>query len=312
MTLVSAPGKILLGGEYAVLLGAEAVVTAVDRRAFATFLPHAPKGTSVVVHSVMKTARSFLKKRGISMNPDAWVSVQSSGFCIGKLKLGLGSSSAVAASAAGAVLEANGLPVEDHLEDILQTAQDAHFAAQDGRGSGVDVAAGVTGGTLLYTMSRPPVPVSLNGLYIAAVFSGRSVSTSEMLGSLGDFEKKDSRGYDDCMSDLVACAGKLAEAYRCGLPRKIIGASKAYGESMDRLGRAAGTAIVTNEHRCVMTLAEEAGGAAKPSGAGGGDIAVAFFDSEDALHAFRMQCIRHELTPLNLKMNAPGVKLESS
>ena len=79
---------------------------------------------------------------------------------------------------------------------------------------------------------------------------------------------------------------------------------------MDRLGIAAGVQIVTKEHRCAMTLAEEIGGAAKPSGAGGGDIAVALFDSEEAKREFRVQCIRHELVPLDLEVNAPGVQLD--
>jgi hypothetical protein len=35
--LVSAPGKMMIAGEYAVLHGAEALVAAVDRRAFARF-----------------------------------------------------------------------------------------------------------------------------------------------------------------------------------------------------------------------------------------------------------------------------------
>ena len=39
---VSAPGKLILFGEYAVLFGAPAAVAAVDRRAVVTLLPFPP------------------------------------------------------------------------------------------------------------------------------------------------------------------------------------------------------------------------------------------------------------------------------
>lgn len=309
--MVSAPGKILLGGEYAVLFGAEAVVSAVNRRAQSQYFQDAAKDTSMIVHSVMETAAAFLSGRGLPIHPDAWVSVQSIGFRIGKLKLGLGSSAAVAAAAVGAVFDAHGLSIAENRMAILQVAQDAHRAAQKGQGSGADVAASVLGGTLLYTVNKAPMPVSLTGLHIAVVFSGRSVSTEQMIGRIAAYKDRDRRGYDVRMAELTAVAMDLAAAYRGGKPLDIIEVSRAYGESMDHLGIAAGVNIVTKEHRCAMTLAEEIGGAAKPSGAGGGDIAVALFDSDAALKEFRVQCIRHELVPLDLVINAEGLRVDS-
>ncbi len=307
---VSAPGKILLGGEYAVLVGAEAVVTAVNRRAVARYCSSCPKDTSAIVQSVMQTTDTYLRRRGATMNPNTWVTVQSAGFRLGKLKLGLGSSAAVAAAAVGAVFEAGGLPIATCREEILAVAQAAHRSAQKGKGSGADVASAVMGGTILYAMSGPPEPVSLTGLHLAVVFSGRSVSTEEMIGHITAFQKRDAEGYAKRMAELTASAADLASAYRNGLPREVIRASSAYAESMDRLGRAARVSIVTKEHRCAMTLAEKLGGAAKPSGAGGGAIAVALFDTEEALSEFRIQCIRHELIPLDIEGGAVGLKAD--
>ena len=45
---------------------------------------------------------------------------------------------------------------------------------------------------------------------------------------------------------------------------------------MAALGRAAGVEIATEEIAAIMSIAAELGGAAKPSGAGGGDVAIAF------------------------------------
>ena len=310
MNTVSAPGKMLLGGEYAVLFGAEAVVTSVNRRAHARWLPKGPRESSVIVREVLRAARDPLSKRNIALSDAAWVSVQSSGFKIGKLKLGLGSSAAVAAGATGAIFEAHGLPIRDHQTEILQTSLAGHRAAQDGKGSGADVAAAVMGGTILYRMNEPPRRVSVRGIHIGVVFSGRSVSTQQMIEKIDIFKEREPNVYRAVMDELILCAGSMSQAFRADKPREIIESARAYGESMERLGRAAGVGIVAKEHRCAMTLAEEIGGAAKPSGAGGGDIAVAFFDSEAALHEFQIQCLRHELTPLDITADAEGLRVE--
>jgi phosphomevalonate kinase len=269
------------------------------------------KDTSEIVCFAMEAASSFLEQGGINVDPNAWVTVRSNGFRIGKLKLGLGSSAAVAASAVGAIFEAHGLSIENHLDDLLDISIAAHRRAQQGQGSGVDVASSVMGGTIIYAMSKRPIPVTLTGLRIVVVFSGRPVSTEDMLRSIEMFESLNPKGHLDCMSELMSSAAALSSAYREGDAPKIIAASREYGACMGRLGRAARVNIITKEHQCAMTLAHEIGGAAKPSGAGGGDIAVALFDSDEAAVEFRKQCVRHELTPLDLEIGVPGLRVEN-
>ncbi len=310
MTTVSAPGKIFLGGEYAVLLGEEAIVTAINRRAFADYTIQSEKDSSIIVESVMKQTASFFRDKGVDIPYTAWVSVKSEKFRLGKLKIGLGSSAAVAVCAAGAIFEANGFSIKKNLNDILSVAKEAHSNAQQGKGSGADVAVSTMGGTISYRLNETPKPVLLGDIKIAVVFSGRSVSTEEMIHRIDDFKRRDSKSYTSCMSELSAAAKTLAESYKSGNTKDLINASAAYGESMDRLGGCAKINIVTKEHRCAMTLASKLGGAAKPSGAGGGDIAVGFFDSTEALNAFKVQCLRHELTPLNIKTNEQGLRVE--
>jgi phosphomevalonate kinase len=81
---------------------------------------------------------------------------------------------------------------------------------------------------------------------------------------------------------------------------------------MDGLGRASKTPIVTHEHRLMVRLALDAGGAAKPSGAGGGDIAVAVFRDSDSLKDFCRKCLRHELIPLDISLGAAGLRREDT
>ena len=79
-------------------------------------------------------------------------------------------------------------------------------------------------------------------------------------------------------------------ALRAGDAERTVAAAAAYGEAMARLGAAAGLPIVEDRLAHIAALAAEAGGAAKPSGAGGGDVAVAFFASESAAQRFERAC----------------------
>jgi phosphomevalonate kinase len=88
----------------------------------------------------------------------------------------------------------------------------------------------------------------------------------------------------------------------------IISATRQYGESMKRLGEAAKAPIVVAEHERASELASELGGAAKPSGAGGGDVAVAVFGGSDGAMRFRALSRERGLRPLDLTFGAQGLR----
>ncbi len=302
----SAPGKLFLGGEYAVLYGAEAVVSAVNRRAVA-FLSEGRVRDSVFVTAVREHVQAYMETRLGSSPCFPPIGVKSSGFHIDHHKLGLGSSAAVAAAAAGLLFELAGLTVPQHREVILRIASDAHRAAQGGKGSGADVATSVMGGTILFTTQGILTPLPGQEIRIVTVWSGASASTSEMIGQIQRFKKTAPNHHAACFDALREGAGELAEAWRRSAPKGIITASRRYARLMERLGRESGAPIITRELKSLINLAESFGGAAKPSGAGGGDIAVAFFDNDDAVSVFRTACIRRELRPLDIQVGAPGL-----
>src|SRR4249920_3072469 len=109
-TAVSAPGKLFLIGEYAVLHGYHAVVAAVDRRVTGRFVPEAAPATPLV-ENVVEAVRAYLVEDGASPPAGAPV-LDSRALSSNAGKLGLGSSAAVAAAGVGAMLEASGCDIE--------------------------------------------------------------------------------------------------------------------------------------------------------------------------------------------------------
>lgn len=186
---VSAPGKLVLIGEYAVLYGAPAVVTAVDRRAVVTLnlaasgswqvaapglAPRAAQfdlGPGGTVHWRDKAlGREFFKLverllAGLqascavdleALPPLAMVLDSSSFFETpesGSAKLGLGSSAALTVALASA-LEAwvAGGEAPESSSERLQRSVDLHRSVQGGAGSGIDVAASLIGGVVRYRL----------------------------------------------------------------------------------------------------------------------------------------------------------------
>src|SRR6476620_3174116 len=101
---VSAPGKMMLAGEYAVLAGAEAVVVAVDRRAYAQL---APGTQSDLAHQEATASRAAAERRLGHPSPGA-LEIDAAELRQEGHKLGLGSSAAAAAAAAAVVHAAAG------------------------------------------------------------------------------------------------------------------------------------------------------------------------------------------------------------
>ncbi|MBK8719508.1 MAG: hypothetical protein IPN32_33070 [Deltaproteobacteria bacterium] len=183
MTLtVSAPGKAFLIGEYAVLEGAPAYVTAVDVRAVAhDASDDRPAASSAVVSCAHARTAAFL--RGPRGRDRLCTAVRTGGFTLGHRKLGLGSSAAVAAAVVGYHLAAAGLELADDetRTHALALAQAAHAESQGGTGSGADVATAVHGATIRF-VDRQVDAVTLPGwLSLGFVDAGAPAVTSSFV-----------------------------------------------------------------------------------------------------------------------------------
>lgn len=307
MSVFSAPGKLIIAGEYAVLEGHPALVTAVDRRAMCRLEPgdeltvsglgrgplpvvvepddvtvEDDDGTFRLVEHVLREAHA----RGVAL-PRGHLSVDTGAFFLGHEKLGLGSSAAAAVALSAQLLtDDDGDVAPEAVRDLAATAHDRFSGSA--RGSGVDVAASSHGGVLRFAR-EPGATVELSSwnlcpkrLSVLVPFAGAAANTREFLTGLRRFEKADARGYERAIDDIGYATLELLDAVRPNEdPRVFLAAVDRCRRSMQRLGERADLDIVSAPHRAIARIARSHGGAAKPSGAGGGDVAVCFVPDDE-------------------------------
>lgn len=305
----SAPGKAFLIGEYAVLEGATALVTAIDVRAVA----HEPReslGESVgepteVVAAAREGVARFLREQGrgeVGTSP----LVNTARFSLGERKLGLGSSAAVCASVVGYHLAEAGLDLDDPQvrASALAIARDAHRSAQGG-GSGADVATAVLGGTIAFTKGEAEPVETPPWLRVAFVDAGAPAVTSSFLKKVRAGAEKHPDDYESAIDQIR----KASEVFRAGFTRPggetaapegafadIARGVKLHNEGLRGLQEISGAPILTPTIETIIEEAERAGLAAKPSGAGGGDLVVIFSPDAAPLGRLAVELLRrHKL-----------------
>ncbi|NNE17032.1 MAG: hypothetical protein HKN10_01025 [Myxococcales bacterium] len=307
---VSAPGKAFLCGEYAVLSGAPSIVAAVGTRVVAkwTRLPPAPERLPPEANGAIAAAEGHF---GAVRHH---LSVDTRRLYDGPKKLGLGSSAAVAAASAAAIAALHGRDLEqDETRDRVFAAAWRGHSSVAPQGSGADVAAATYGGFLWFrALDGEPIVKPLDppsSLVMLLIWTGDPVRTTDLLARVSRLRAQDPKRHDRCMAALAEQATEFAHAFRSDDGAGVIRRAKAYNTCMGALGVAAQAPIVNSKLRRVAAWAESHGGAAKPSGAGGGDLAVAFFSDPDAAERFAAACKNDGLRPLRAEMGAEGVRL---
>jgi mevalonate kinase len=298
---VRAPGKAFLCGEYAVLDGAPAVVAAVDRFARARAVSHGKSRESNFVREATRRAAEHLQTR-----VPPFVAIDTDSFrAEGGDKLGLGSSAAATVAATGLLFASAGrdLRTPETRRELHTVAERAHRAAQAGEGSGADVSASVHGGVIRFVQGQEPQPLALpERLQLVFVWTGRAASTELLVSRV--------RQAGMPLGLLPALAGTFADAIAADDARGAIETARLYSVAMQKLGETCGVPIVTQEHSLLAELARRHGGAAKPSGAGGGDIGVAFLRDPAEAAALRADASRAGLAVLDLAVDRDGVQQE--
>lgn len=304
--IVRAPGKAILAGEYAVLHGAPAIAVAVDRDVIAR------EGASAVASSFVDAAKAFAAKNGGAALGD--VAVDSSALYEGDVKLGLGSSAAVTAAVVGLALAKAERTLDPRA--VFAIADAAHAEAQGTRGSGVDVACSVFGGAIRFCRKNGEVDVRSvdlpDGVRLTFIWAGVPASTAELIGRVKALAEREPSRHEAAIGRLVSHAHAFASAVTANDPEGLVRAADAYGQAMAALGEAAGCEIVTRPHTALAALARRHGGAAKPSGAGGGDLGVGFTIGNEATQRLRADARDAGLTVLSLGAPAPGLRLENA
>jgi len=316
--IATAPGKLIITGEYAVLDGAPAIVLAVDRRAIAR-RNGTPRGSSPFLIAV---ADEIAARRGAA-DPAAHaaleISVDSRAFYHRITKLGLGSSAAVTVAATALALGT----VDS--QEVLAIALAAHARAQGprgARGSGADIASAVHGGTIVF--SRGPSPEGSEprverqrwpaSVTVLPFFTGVAADTAQLVARVHAARDAQRTAVEAALTAIAdasraACAALAAPPDLA--PLALIGALALAASAMDRLAVATGIDLVPACVTAARAALARLGGTAKTTGAGAGDIGIAVLPAGvDEAIATRL-LIEAGCQPLRISLDEAGVDLRA-
>jgi phosphomevalonate kinase len=321
----SAPGKVVLAGEYAVLDGAPAICAALDRRARVKIVPSETDHHVVTAPGFSAARGEFLAIDGelqwlaaggdFPIVADVWHTANAAPSANLSLqldtrefidaeqgvKIGIGSSAALTTALAAALCEVTATDA-----DATRIAFAAHRQFQGGLGSGVDVACSSAGGLIEYRMGEAK-SAALDwpeGLAYALFWSGVVVGTGAKIERLDAQQPKPSR------AALVYAARRIANAWRGGSATAILAEYRDYTKVLREFSIDHGLGIFAAGHAEMAGLADAAGLVYKPCGAGGGDVGIVLADNEDAIAAFAGQELPQQFQIMNARLDPFGVQVE--
>ncbi len=315
----SAPGKLMLFGDHAVVYGYPCIVTAIDERInvtvtkvdVATFTVQAPdvgvdnytrtfaelkagdtpKGVAFLQALFYLFLEGFPQSEGVSVTTQ---SEFSSNF-------GFGSSSAVTVAFGKALCELYQVELDNF--ELFHLCYQAVLAVQ-GVGSGFDIASAIWGGTIYYKTPASVVePLAAEEIPLVVGYTGIKADTGTLVRSVA--EKK--RQHPEEIEAVFQQIEKLTELARTAL--------------MDEDWQTAGELMTQNQSLLAQlevssqeldnlidaAMENEAFGA-KLSGAGGGDCMVALAEERATVEAALTQ---KGGEVMRVKPHASGVRVES-
>ena len=324
--IASAPGKLLLCGEYAVLDGAPAVVVAVDRRAIARRGGRAAGSPFLDAVAAELAARGAHAAAAIARD----VGVDSATFYEGGRKLGLGSSAAalVAALALGAATHARAGasdPAAAHdgagagADRVFAIARAAHARApapRGARGSGADIAAAVFGGTIVFTagrVERRRWPASVTLVPFAPADAMPAADTAQLVAAV-TAARADDAGVEAALAAIAGAARAVAGALAGDAPAHagaaLLAAFAAAAAATDQLAAAARLPLVPACVTAARVALAQLGGTAKTTGAGGGGVGVALLPADQDLAEATRRLVEAGCRVLALRVDAAGVDFD--
>lgn len=316
----SAPGKVIVSGEYAVLDGAPAICMAVNRRARVSIVAADASRHTVAAPGYLAKPRSFASIeesanvlpllaavwRRMPMSQQGYFDIEldSRSFrAAAGTKLGVGSSAAIAVALVAALDR-----IAAASSNVGDTAAEAHREMQGGTGSGVDVACSVAGNVIQYRMrGRESQALAWPaGLHYALLWSGRSADTATQLEKLAGTDSKASR------AGLGEAANAVAAAWQDSEVSNIVTALRDYTDSLRRFDIDHRLGIFDAGHAELADVAATGEVIYKPCGAGGGDLGMAVSASKTALAEFVAVAEGRNFEPLDLEIDVDGVEAEGS
>ncbi|MFC2947420.1 phosphomevalonate kinase [Virgibacillus sediminis] len=220
------------------------------------------------------------------------------------VKYGLGSSAAVVTAVISSVLN-HVMAEAPSKELVFKLAAMSHVKTQ-GNGSGADVAASAYGGFLQYTSFQAEwlneqleKAETVSGLledewiyfsskaitmpeeiYVCIGWTGKPASTKKLVDEIVKLKSDAPEVYGKFLSDSETAVDEFLTGMNQRDIPKLLKGVKMNRTALAQIGGYAGVEIETRLLGKLCDLAEEHGGAGKPSGAGGGDCGIAFMPSK--------------------------------
>lgn len=284
---ISAPGKLMLFGEHAVVYGYPCIVTAISQRL----------DVSLSETDSIPGDRRFVD--GAIAVWGAGRDIKVSTTCPFSGKYGFGSSSAVTVATLKALrLDADNRAVFDAALKIVLDIQ--------GAGSGFDVAAATYGGTLYYVKNKAIEPLTIKDMPLVVGYTGVKADTKIFLADVAGKRAKE----PEKVERIFGAIGKIVNEAK----GKIIdGDWERAGKLMDFNQDYLRDLGVSSEKLEALIAAARAGGAygAKLSGAGGGDCMIALAPAEKR-KSVEEAIVQAGGEVVRVKPNAQGVRVETT
>lgn len=286
----SAPGKLFLLGEYAVLEGGPALLAPVKQRAKVT-LEASKKGqvishtTAIKIHSPEEALQHYPLLQATVAELDCLeqlengqLKLDTSAFFKGGVKLGLGSSAALTVA-----LVKLFLPDATVNEQFLKSVS-CHLAFQNGIGSGADIALAAMDQAIVFQRGKSPISAVLPAdLHMLAIWSGEPASTVGYVAAVHRWRQNDPAAYQSQISDLGDTATQCIDALGLGNTQRVLAGIEQYDRHLERLSSISGVDFYNETHLKMRKKVELAHCTYKPSGAGGGDYGIAYSTDKEEL-----------------------------
>ena len=317
--VVSAPGKLMLFGEHAVIYGKPCIVTAVNQRIetviettqgefiklsaldvnlksfkakYSTDLGKLPKGAKFVFASIKNFYKKFNVSSGLRIRTKSDFSS----------KFGFGSSSAVTVCVIRGLAEM--FDIKLSYKQVFSLSYKTILDVQ-GVGSGFDLAAAIWGGTLYFVSGGKKImPIKVDNLPLVVGYTGIKADTASLVRKVEGLYKNNQKildGVFESIAHIVKGAKKLILTHDYQRLGTLMDFNQGY---LEVLG------VNTKELSSLIFAARESGAfGAKLSGAGGGDCMIAF--CPDSKKRKVQDAIKKSGgIVMQIQSNAPGVKIE--
>lgn len=310
---VSAPGKLMLFGEHAVVYGRPCIVTAVGQRMRAVvelinkpiFILNAPDVgvknyqkpmTELGIGDIPKGARFIefavknfhIKKGGVKITTKSEFNAL----------FGFGSSSASTVCVIKALSELTGKKLPDR--QIFDLAYKTVLDVQ-GKGSGFDTASAIYGGTLYFVKGGKVIkPLNIKNLPLIVGYSGIKADTVTIVNQVLEKAKKYPEQIDNTYTSIQSIVD-LARKAILKSDYKTLGKLMNFNQDyLVFLG------VSSQKLDTMINAAKDAGAyGAKLSGAGVGDCMIAIAPQK------ARKAVEKAIKAINIKTNAEGVRVEA-